>query len=220
MSVPREEKVRKPVNICYAEFQQAALANPCCSGSTIGEMAERVTTLARTTVSGSSPVTAMEDLLGAIEDLPVHGFWHHFLAGELLLLCLRNAGYPIGEELIDEVLARGRLTPPGACGFLGPCGALVSASAAYAMLLGSTPVASDRRERLLHLQAQLATRLANLGGNRCCKKSTYTALGLAQEEFTKLGYKFPREELTGRCKFFADNDTCDGDACEYFPRKS
>jgi len=210
---------QKPIRIPYKELRETAVANPCCGG-TVGEMAERVIALARSEVQGIAPAAALEDLLSAIEGLPVHGLWHHSVAGELLLICLRNAGYPISDELVEEVADRGRMIPPGACGFLGPCGALVSAASAYAVLLGSTPVAADRRERLLQFHSRLAARLASLGGNRCCKKSTYTALELAQDEFTKLGFELPREEFAGRCRFFADNETCDGAECEYFPRKS
>jgi hypothetical protein len=213
-----ESRRRKPARISYREFREAALAGPC-GDTTIGEMATRLVALARTEVTGTAPAAALEDLLAPIEGLPVHGFWHHALAGEILLLCLRNAGYPIAEELVDEVAERGWLTPAGSCGFLGPCGALVSASSAYAILLGSTPVAADRRERLLQFHARLAARLADLGGSRCCKKSTYTALALARDEFAKLGFELPREEFAGRCRFFADNETCDGAECEYFPRK-
>lgn len=210
---------RKPIRISYKEFRETAVASPCCGG-TIGEMAERVIALARNEVKGTAPAAALEDLLSAIEGLPVHGLWHHSLAGELLLICLRNAGYPIAEELVEEVVERGCMIPAGACGFLGSCGALVSAASAYAILLGSTPVAADRREQLLQFQSRLSARLASLGGSRCCKKSTYTALEVAQDEFAKLGFELPREEFAGRCKFCADNETCDGAECEYFPRKS
>jgi hypothetical protein len=209
---------RRPVRVSYQGFREAAVAGPCC-GRTVGEMAEQLVSLARSEVKSTAPASALEELLSQTEGLPVHGLWHHSLAGEILLLCLQNAGYPIGDELIDEVVERGRLIPAGACGFLGACGALISAASAYAVLLGSTPVAAERRERLLQFHARLAARLAELGGSRCCKKSSYTALELAQDEFAKLGFELPREQFAGRCKFFADNETCDGADCVYFPQR-
>lgn len=218
MDAQTEKPRQKPIHISYKNFRGIAVAIPCC-GWTVGQMAERVIALARSDVKGTSPAAALEDLLSAIEGLPVHGLWHHSVVGELLLICLQNAGYPIAEELVDEVVERGCLTPPGACGFLGSCGALVSAATAYAILLGSTPVAAERRERLLQFHARLAARLAGLGGSRCCKKSAYTALELAQDEFAKFGFELPREEFVGRCKFFADNETCDGAECVYFPQR-
>lgn len=219
MAAQTEKPRQKPIRISYREFRETAVGSPCC-GATIGEIAERVIALARSEVKGTAPAAALEDLLSAVEGLPVHGLWHHSVAGELLLICLQNAGYPIAEGLVDEVVERGRLMPAGACGFLGPCGALVSAASAYAILLGSTPVAADRRERLLQFHSRLAARLASLGGSRCCKKSTYAALELARDEFAKIGFELPHEEFVGRCKFFADNETCDGADCVYFPRKS
>ena len=149
----------------------------------------------------------------------MHGVWHHALVGEILLRCLQNAGHEITDGLIDEVVDRGRQIPGGSCGFLGVCGALSSAASAYSILLGSTPVATGQREKLIQLAAKLVARLAEIGGSRCCKKSSYAALEVARDEFAKLGFDLPEEEFAGRCPFFASNDTCDGVACVYFPRK-
>lgn len=208
----------KPTRINYDEFRRNALSSPCC-GRTLEETAELLVLLAKQEVKGAAPAAALEELLDR-PGLPVHGFWHHTLAGEILLLCLQQAGYPVADDLIDEIIARGRLSPAGTCGFLGPCGALASVSAAYAILLGSTPVATDRREQLLKFSARLATRLAELGGSRCCKKSSYAALEIAQDEFAKLGFELPREKFAGRCQFSADNENCDGEDCVYFPGQS
>jgi hypothetical protein len=145
--------------------------------------------------------------------------WHHALIGEILLLCLRNAGREIDEDLIDEVIDRGRQIPGGACGFIGTCGALASAASAYAVLLGSTPVATEQRERLLEFASALARRLAEIGGSRCCKKSSYAAFEVARDEFCRLGYELPEETFEGRCRFFGSNETCDGERCVYFPRE-
>ena len=81
------------------------------------------------------------------------------------------------------------------------------------------PVAIRPREALLRFSARLVSRLAEIGGSRCCKKSSYAALELARDEFTKIGFELPGESFAGRCRFFASNDTCDGGDCPYFPRK-
>lgn len=211
---PRRVK-RKPTHISYAEFRSATEAG-CCSGAA-GEQTTELAVLVARQMAGAAPVAALNDLLGRHDGTPVHGVWHHALVGELLLVCLRNAGYPVSEQLLDEVIDRGRQTPGGSCGFLGTCGALASAASAYAILLGSTPVAGEARERLLRFQAAMQTRLAELGGSRCCKKSSYLALEMAQEAFAEIGFELPAETLAGRCPFFAENDTCDGPDCPYFP---
>jgi len=165
------------------------------------------------------PAAMLEEVLSQGAGTQVHGLWHHALIGEILLVCLRNAGHPITDDLINEVLDRGRQIPGGSCGFLGTCGALSSAASAYAILLGSTPVATEQREKLLEFSAKLIARLAEIGGSRCCKKSSYASLEVARDEFAKLGCELPQERFAGRCPFFAANDTCDGVACVYFPEE-
>jgi len=218
MAETRPRKRRKVRRISYEDFRNAADANACCAGDGTDPTTTLATMVARG-ITSTNPAEALEDLLNQGDNSPVNGVWHHALVGEILLVCLRNAGYDLPEEVIDEVIDRGRQIPGGACGFLGTCGALDSASSAYAILLGSTPVATEPREQLLRFSAKLVARLAEIGGSRCCKKSSYTALEVAQEEFAKLGFELPKEAFKGRCPFFAFNETCDGEACVYFPRK-
>lgn len=202
--------------ISYEQFRNAASDDACCAG---GEVATTLATLVARNLTGSRPAEALDELLSQGPGAPVHGVWHHALVGELLLVCLRNAGYPISDDLVDEVVERGRQLPGGSCGFLGTCGALSSAASAYAILLGATPVATDARQALLSFSARLASRLSEIGGSRCCKKSSYLALEIAREELAKLGFALPEEQFEGRCRFLAANDTCDGDGCPYFPGK-
>jgi hypothetical protein len=208
---------KKPTYISYAEFREAAGASGCACSGTGGEMMSELAILAARQMPGEAPAELFDQLLSQNEGAPVHGVWHHLLVGEFLLVCLRNAGYPVSEELIDEVIDRGRQIPGGACGFLGTCGALASAASAYAILLGATPVAVEARERLLQFQARMQLRLASIGGSRCCKKSSYVALELAREALAEIGFELPKEEFSGRCRYVADNDTCDGVECPYFP---
>jgi len=219
MAVRERKPKRKPPRISYEEFRTAVSGSECCAGAAGEVMTDLAVRIARE-MQGTEPAAMLERLLGSQENVPVHGVWHHVLVGELLLTALRNAGYPISEELIDEVIDRGRQIPGGSCGFLGTCGALASAASAYAILLGSTPVALDARERLLAFHARLQTRLAQLGGSRCCRKSSYVALELAQAEFSALGFALPAEQFAGRCVFCAENETCDGEGCGYWPGRS
>ena len=211
----RSSKIHR---ISYEDFRNAVTADACCAG----DGTDTTTTLATLIVrdhQGAKPAEMLEDVLGQGEGTPVHGVWHHALIGEILLVCLRNAGHPITDGLIDEVIDRGRQIPGGSCGFLGICGSLASAASAYSILLGSTPVATAPREQLLAFTDRLFARLSEIGGSRCCKKSSYVALEVAVEELAQLGFALSTEEFEGRCPFFASNDTCDGDACVYFPRK-
>ncbi len=216
MSVRARRVKRKPPHISYAEFRSAVDGASCCGGAA-GEMVTELAARAARPLSGTEPGAMLNALLGQNDGTSVHGVWHHVLVGELLLVALRNAGYPISEQLIDEVIDRGRQLPGGSCGFLGTCGALASAASAYAILLGSTPVAGEARERLLAFHARLQARLVEIGGSRCCKKSAYVALELAEEELARIGFALPPEQFLGQCRFFAENETCDGAECPYFP---
>jgi hypothetical protein len=207
---------RKPLRISYEEFRNDSSENSCCGGDG-GPTIELATMLARE-MTEPRPAEALDELLIGKEGIDVNGTWHHPLVAELLLVCLRNAGYDITEDVIDEAIDRGRQMPGGTCGFLGVCGALTGAAAAYAILLGSTPVAGEARVKALAFTARLHTRLAEIGGSRCCKKSSYVAIEMAKEEFTKIGFELPAEGMAGRCRFFSINENCDGSTCPYFPQ--
>lgn len=219
MSTRPRRTSKKPIRISYEEFRGAVKGSDSCACSG-GEAASDLAELAARNITGAEPAAALDKLLDQGEGTPVHGIWHHVLVGQMLLMCLRNAGYQISEGLVDEVVDRGKQIPGGSCGFLGTCGALVSAASAYAILLSSTPVATEARERLLEFSSKLAARLAEVGGSRCCKKSSYAAFEVAQPEFARLGFELPKENFESRCRFFGANDTCDGADCVYFPKKS
>jgi hypothetical protein len=213
-----QRKRRNIRRISYEDFRNAVDADACCAGDGTDTTTTLATLIARE-AEGTKPAEMLEELLSRGEGTPVHGVWHHALVGEILLRCVQNAGYQIADDLIDEIIDRGRQIPGGSCGFLGTCGALSSAASAYAILLGSTPVATEQRERLIEFAAKMVARLAEIGGSRCCKKSSYAALEVARDEFAELGFELPEEEFEGRCPFFASNETCDGDTCVYFPRR-
>ncbi len=218
MAEKTTKRNRKLRRISYEDFRNAVTADACCAGDGSDSTTTLATLIVRDLI-GTKPAEMLEGVLSQGEGTPVHGVWHHALVGEIILVCLRNAGHAITDDLLDEVIDRGRQIPGGSCGFLGACGALSSVASAYSILLGSTPVATDQREKLIEFAARLIARLAEIGGSRCCKKSSYAALEVARDAFAELGFDLPEEEFARRCPFFASNDTCDGAACVYFPRK-
>jgi hypothetical protein len=212
---PKTRKSKsKPTRISYQDYRTGG--NPAGCPDPIAGVVDELVESARLDV-GDSPAAMMERLLSAREDLAVHGVWHHVLTGELLILALRNAGYRVSEELVDEAIDRGRQIPRGSCGFMGTCGAITSAISACAILTGATPVATEARARTLAFAARLTARLSELGGSRCCKKSTYVALQLARDEFAALSFELPVEVFEGRCVFSLRNETCDGALCPFHP---
>ncbi len=210
----RSRKIKQtPARISYEEYRSRGTPTDG-SPDIIAEAVEALCATARR-LTGTAPAALLEEALASDDELAVHGVWHHVLVGEVLFVALRNAGYAISEELIDEIIDRGRQIPRGSCGFLGTCGALTSAISACAILTGATPVASEARARTLRFAAKLTSRLAELNGSRCCKKSSYLALQLAREEFAALGFELPAEAFAGRCRSSAENETCDGSDCPF-----
>lgn len=214
---PVRPKLRKKLrHHSFEEFLSGDHSDSACVCSG-GEAITELGSMAVKEMPGLKPAALLEELFTVNEGAPVHGVWHHVVVGEALLVCLKNSRYQITDELIDEVIYRGRQIPGGACGFLGVCGALVSAASAYAILLSSTPTADRMRPKALALSGELHQRLAELGGSRCCKKSTYMALDLAQQAMARDRFYLAKEKLEGRCLFHQNNETCDGAACPYYP---
>jgi hypothetical protein len=214
MKENRSAPCGSPLYLPYEGFREIMARTCPCSPAAAA--AGEVIVLARGTAC-REPAAAFDELLAGRDGFPVHGNYHHSVTGVLLLTCLRNAGYPISEEMLDDVEARGCLSPPGACAFVGTCGAISSVTAALAILLGATPFTSTPRNRLLEAAARLQARLAAAGGSRCCKKSSFIAILAGIEELARLGYSLPAERVEGHCRYFADNRTCDGAACPFFP---
>ena len=203
----------KLTHISYRDYR--AGSNPAGCADPIASAVDELVDACRMS-RGCAAAAMMEEGLTAREDLPVHGVWHHMLTGESLILALKNAGHPITEELVEEIVDRGKQIPRGSCGFMGTCGAITSAISTCALLTGATPAATGARARTLAFAAKLTARLAELSGSRCCKKSTYIALQLARDEFAALGFEFPAETYEGRCRFSARNETCDGLECLFY----
>ena len=71
----------------------------------------------------------------------MHGPEHHVLVGLALLTAYQNAGGSLDlDAALQEMVRRGKQIPGGACGFLGCCGAAVSAGTFMALATGSTPL--------------------------------------------------------------------------------
>jgi len=71
-------------------------------------------------------------------------------------------------------------------------GFTIIGASAYAVPLGSIPVAIDQRARLLAFSARLAARLAEIGGSRCCKKAATFPSKPRGKNSPHLATSFPR----------------------------
>ena len=133
----------------------------------------------------------------------MHGPEHHVMVGAVLLTAYRNSGGDIDlKEALEEMKERGSQIPGGVCGFWGCCGA-------------ATPLAGRSWGLANRTTAKALEAIGELGGPRCCKRDTFTAIRKAAEMTAKeLGVEMdcPAEIV---CTFSEENQQCLKKACPY-----
>ena len=146
----------------------------------------------------------------------MHGPEHHVMVGAVLLTAYRNSGGDIDlKEALEEMKERGSQIPGGVCGFWGCCGAGVSTGIYMCIVTGATPLAGCSWGLANRTTAKALEAIGELGGPRCCKRDTFTAIRKAAEMTAKeLGIEMdcPAEIV---CAFSEENQQCLKKACPY-----
>ena len=146
----------------------------------------------------------------------MHGPEHHVMVGAVLLTAYRNSGGDIDlKEALEEMKERGSQIPGGVCGFWGCCGAGVSTGIYMSIVTGATPLAGRSWGLANRTTAKALEAIGELGGPRCCKRDTFTAIRKAAEMTAKeLGVEMdcPAEIV---CTFSEENQQCLKKACPY-----
>lgn len=143
---------------------------------------------------------------------------HHTLVGAVIIAAYANAGGGIDKaDALAELKERSMQLPGGTCGYWGVCGAAASAGQAMSIINGSTPLTAGPWAQCQRLTSLILGRLADIGGPRCCKRSTFAALEVAVPYVN--GLMGVRMELPGRivCRYMAGNAQCIRRTCPYFP---
>lgn len=146
----------------------------------------------------------------------MHGPEHHIMVGASLLTAYKNAGGRVDlKKALDEMFARGKAVPGGACGFWGACGAGISTGMFISIVTGATPLAEKSWGLSNQMTALALSRIGQIGGPRCCKRDSYIAI-LSAVEFTnkKLGVKMESHKIT--CKRFSKNNQCIKSRCPFY----
>lgn len=153
-------------------------------------------------------------------DSPVilmHEADHHSVVAAALAAAYKNCGRDINlREVLDEVFKRASYLPYNVCAHTGTCGAAVSAGIFYSILAGTKPLSVDEWGEGNRLVAQGLIEIGKIGGPRCCKRSTFTAIKIAAEHAEEyFGVKMDLPE-TIHCKYAKLNRECLGTRCPYF----
>ncbi|MDO4182485.1 MAG: DUF5714 domain-containing protein [Coriobacteriia bacterium] len=170
---------------------------------------------------------AVEILIEAMRGKSVYpnGPEHHTLVGAAILTAYYNAGGKINGgtmtkgAALAELKERSLQVPGGTCGYWGCCGAATSAGQALSIITGSTPMKRKEWADCQRLTGTILTKLADLGGPRCCKRTGFTA-ALEATDFLNAHYNV-RIEKPERvvCAFCGGNAQCLKQECPYFPGK-
>ena len=151
----------------------------------------------------------------------MHGPEHHVLVGAALLTAWHNSsGQGDFPAALAELARRGEQVPGGACGFWGCCGAAVSAGIFFSVAAGATPMAGESWGLANRATAAALQAIGEIGGPRCCKRDSFTAILQAGELCRReLGVDMEIPERVV-CGFFPQNRECLGSRCPYHPADS
>lgn len=148
----------------------------------------------------------------------MHGPEHHVLVGASLLTAFFHTGGEIDlPEALHELLRRGKECPGGSCGFWGCCGAAVSTGMFMSIILKATPLTTHSWALSNEMTARSLHAISSLGGPRCCKRNSFTAIKTASafvQEKLEIKMKI-RDKIT--CSFYGENRECKKKACPYYP---
>ncbi len=159
------------------------------------------------------------DILQRMMQLPfchMHGPEHHVMVGAALLTAYKNAGGNLDLPIaLSEMYSRGSKVPGGACGFLGACGAGISAGMYISIVTNSTPLATKAWGLANQMSASALNSIGKIGGPRCCKRDSFLAIREAIK-FTKdnLGVEMSMDKV--KCNYSSKNNQCLKVKCPFY----
>lgn len=213
----KDEAVKVRCVFCGREFETHAI---CVNGHYVCDEChaekgiEAVMRVCGSTES-RDPVRIAQEIM-ADPFVYMHGPEHHVLVGSALLAAYINSG---GEADLQKGLAemkeRGSQYPGGACGCWGCCGAAVSAGMFVSIVTQADPLSGMSWRLSNEMTSRALAKIAALGGPRCCKRDSFTAI-LEAAAFCreKLGVEMEVPEKV-LCTFSGENKECLGRNCPY-----
>lgn len=165
--------------------------------------------------NSTNPVEIAESVMRE-EYINMHGPEHHFLDGASFLVAYKNAGGDIEiEESLDELAKRTIKMPGAMCGLWGVCGSVTALGACLSIINKVSPLSTDEYyKHNMEYTSDTVSRMAKVGGARCCKRNAFTSLSSAVEFVNKkYGIKMELNDIT--CIYSSRNKQCIGVRCPY-----
>ena len=126
--------------------------------------------------ASKNPIEIMQKIM---EDpyIYMHGPEHHVMAGAALLAAYHNCGGKLDlPAALQEMKERGSQVPGGVCGFWGCCGAGISTGIYMSIITKATPLSGKSWGLSNCMTARALQAIGEIGGPRCCKRDTFTAV--------------------------------------------
>ncbi len=162
-----------------------------------------------------NPIEILRNLM-SLPFCHMHGPEHHILAGASLLCAYKNAGGEIDlTKSLIQLTERAKKVPGGACGFWGACGAGISSGMFISIVTGSTPLKNKEWGLSNQMTSLSLGKIGEIGGPRCCKRNSYTAI-ISAVEFVKKHLNIEMELTSVKCEHQSQNNQCIGTRCPYF----
>lgn len=161
------------------------------------------------------PVAIMKEIIRS-PHIHMHGPEHHVLVGAVLLTAYKNGGGDLDLEwALGEMRNRGAQVPGGICGLWGSCGAAVSTGIFISLITGASPLSGKEWGLSNEMTSRSLAAIAAIGGPRCCKRDSYTAI-LQAVEFVKEKFGITMEHPDAVvCNLSHRNSQCLGKRCPY-----
>lgn len=174
--------------------------------------------LARLLVSREKDPIALYLDICSMAQVHMHGPENHSIIPCVLITAYHNNGGKIDfESCLNEAWNRGRKIPGGACGFLGVCGASVGAGIFASIVCEATPLSAQLWHIPQELTMKVLSRITELKGPRCCKRTGRLAIEAAAEHVReRYGIDMPLSSPA--CVFSPRNRECIAERCPYYKK--
>lgn len=154
-------------------------------------------------------------------NFPMHNFAHHYLVPAVLLSAVyaeRGVSFEKFSADMKLIAERAHNVLPAFCGFYGACGAAVGCGIFMSVFTGTTPLSKDTWGLCNGATAGALTKMAEIGGPRCCKRNTFSALVFMKEYLgsrMSIDINIPSDI---KCRYSKFNKECLESACPFFER--
>lgn len=162
----------------------------------------------------TDPVAILEEVM-THPKIPMNGSVHYALVSGSVVTAVRNTGYALPGDAVQEALARAGKLPKDCCGLYGICGSAVGAGIAVSVITGATPVTVKQRSLALSATSYAASFLLD-ELPRCGLRESRIAI-MSAVDFLRdfVNIDLPRNRKV-RCVYLLRNDQCAEEACPFF----